>query len=188
MFLPRFNTSVVLHVQQNKAITNDLPLFYFLALLLLLLSRFSRVRLCVTPQTAARQAPPSLGFSRQEYSCFVLFFFVFQAPIIKKIHMVTLTLQMLRVFLPLPMSFILLHILFQYQYILQNFILCLNQKSPFPLQYFINIPRKSMLSCFIHSSITKIVHVSYIQKALPLCLSLLHNCDILDGKDMSFYL
>ena len=29
-------------------------------LLLLLLSRFSRVRLCATPQTAAHQAPPSL--------------------------------------------------------------------------------------------------------------------------------
>ena len=35
-------------------------------LLLLLLSRCSRVRLCATPQTAAHQAPPSLGFSRQE--------------------------------------------------------------------------------------------------------------------------
>ena len=35
-------------------------------LLLLLLSHFSRVRLCVTPETAAHQAPPSLGFSRQE--------------------------------------------------------------------------------------------------------------------------
>ena len=34
---------------------------------LLLLSHFSRVRLCVTPQTAAHQAPPSLGFSRQEH-------------------------------------------------------------------------------------------------------------------------
>ena len=34
---------------------------------LLLLSHFSHVRLCVTPQTAAHQAPPSLGFSRQEY-------------------------------------------------------------------------------------------------------------------------
>ena len=33
-------------------------------LLLLLLSRFSHVRLCVTPQMAAHQAPPSLGFSR----------------------------------------------------------------------------------------------------------------------------
>ena len=36
-------------------------------LLLLLLSRFSRVRLCATPQTAAHRAPPSLGFSRQEH-------------------------------------------------------------------------------------------------------------------------
>ena len=34
---------------------------------LLLLSHFSRVRLCATPETAAHQAPPSLGFSRQEY-------------------------------------------------------------------------------------------------------------------------
>ena len=31
---------------------------------LLLLSHFSRVQLCMTPQTAAHQAPPSLGFSR----------------------------------------------------------------------------------------------------------------------------
>ena len=36
-------------------------------LLLLLLSRFSCVPLCVTPETAAHQALPSLGFSRQEY-------------------------------------------------------------------------------------------------------------------------
>ena len=35
--------------------------------LLLLLSRFSRVRLCATPWTAAYQASPSLGFSRQEH-------------------------------------------------------------------------------------------------------------------------
>ena len=40
--------------------------FHPLLLLLLLLSRFSRVRLCVTPWTAAHQAPLSLGFSRQE--------------------------------------------------------------------------------------------------------------------------
>ena len=32
-----------------------------------LLSHFSRVRLCVTPQTAAHQAPPSRGFSKQEH-------------------------------------------------------------------------------------------------------------------------
>ena len=35
-------------------------------LLLLLLSRFSHVRLCVTPEMAAHQASLSLGFSRQE--------------------------------------------------------------------------------------------------------------------------
>ena len=34
--------------------------------LLLLLSHFSCVRLCVTPQTAAHQAPSFMGFSRQE--------------------------------------------------------------------------------------------------------------------------
>ena len=32
-----------------------------------MLSHFSRVRLCVTPEMAAHQAPPSLGFSRQEH-------------------------------------------------------------------------------------------------------------------------
>ena len=37
-----------------------------LKVLLLLLSRFSRVRLCATPETAGHQAPLSLGFSRQE--------------------------------------------------------------------------------------------------------------------------
>ena len=41
--------------------------FYYKYTLLLLLSHFSRVRLCATPETAAHQAPPSLGYSRQEY-------------------------------------------------------------------------------------------------------------------------
>ena len=36
-------------------------------LLLLLLSCFNHVWLCATPETAAHQAPPSLGFSRQEH-------------------------------------------------------------------------------------------------------------------------
>ena len=36
-------------------------------MLLLLLSRFSRVRLCATPEMADHQARPSLGFSRQEH-------------------------------------------------------------------------------------------------------------------------
>ena len=34
---------------------------------LLLLRRFSRVRLCMTPWTAAYQTSPSMGFSRQEH-------------------------------------------------------------------------------------------------------------------------
>ena len=39
----------------------------FRPLLLLLLSHFNRVRLCVTAYTAAHQVPLSLGFSGQEY-------------------------------------------------------------------------------------------------------------------------
>ena len=35
--------------------------------LLLLLSHFNHVQLCVTPWMAAHQAPPSLGFSKQEH-------------------------------------------------------------------------------------------------------------------------
>ena len=35
--------------------------------MLLLLSHFSRVRPCATPEMAAHQAPPSRGFSRQEH-------------------------------------------------------------------------------------------------------------------------
>ena len=53
-----------------EALVIDLNLLFvlmLLLLLLLLLSRFSRFRLCVTPETAAHQAPPSLGFSRQEH-------------------------------------------------------------------------------------------------------------------------
>ena len=49
---------------------SDIPeekIYVLLLLLLLLLSHFSHVWLCVTPQMAAHQAPPSLGFSRQEH-------------------------------------------------------------------------------------------------------------------------
>ena len=46
------------HILKNSFLTT---------LLLLLLSCFSRVRLLATPWTAAYQAPPSMGFSRQEY-------------------------------------------------------------------------------------------------------------------------
>ena len=58
-------------VAQNKqkceSEVSQLLVQIFLLLLLLLLSRFSRARLCATPEMAARQAPPSLGFSRQEH-------------------------------------------------------------------------------------------------------------------------
>ena len=42
-------------------------------LLLLLLSCFSRVQLWATPETAAHQGPPTLGFSRQEHWSGLLF-------------------------------------------------------------------------------------------------------------------
>jgi len=41
--------------------------YHGILLLLLLLSRFSHVRLCATPETASYQAPLSLAFSRQEH-------------------------------------------------------------------------------------------------------------------------
>ena len=57
----------VLYINKNKIINKSHYIRLVLLLLLLLLSRFSHVQLCATPQTAAHQAPPSLGFSRQEY-------------------------------------------------------------------------------------------------------------------------
>ena len=45
----------------------------FMLLLLLLLSHFSHVRLCGTPQTAAHQAPLFVLFSQQEYRTGLLF-------------------------------------------------------------------------------------------------------------------
>ena len=50
------------HLPSHSALSPRLHL-----LLVLLLSRFSRVQLCATPETTANQAPPSLGFSRQEH-------------------------------------------------------------------------------------------------------------------------
>ena len=47
--------------------SQDIRLDIIHRLLLLLLSHVSRVRLLATPWTAAHQAPPSMGFSRQEY-------------------------------------------------------------------------------------------------------------------------
>ena len=61
------HTHTQTHTQKRKLqyINQNFNLYNFM-LPLLLLSRFSHVRLCETPQTAAYQAPPSLGFSRQE--------------------------------------------------------------------------------------------------------------------------
>ena len=58
--------------RSNKSILKEISPEYsleglMLKLLLLSLRRLSRVRLCATPWTAAHQAPPSLGFSRQEH-------------------------------------------------------------------------------------------------------------------------
>ena len=50
---------------EDQSLGFILPFLQALLLLLLLLSRFSRVRLCATPWTAAYQASPSMGFSRQ---------------------------------------------------------------------------------------------------------------------------
>ena len=59
----RFQGNSMLIWKKKFVVVDDTDI----TLLLLLLSHFSRVRLCVTPQTAAHQAPPSLGFSRQEH-------------------------------------------------------------------------------------------------------------------------
>ena len=39
----------------------------YLVFMCMMLSHFSHVQFCVTPETAAHQAPQSLGFSRQEH-------------------------------------------------------------------------------------------------------------------------
>ena len=53
--------------------------------LLLLLRHFSHVRLCVTPETAAHQSPPSLGFSRQEHWSWLPFPSPFQPNLIQNV-------------------------------------------------------------------------------------------------------
>jgi len=60
-------------VERGYFISRNVGLYIFCKMItqplqsLLLLSRFNCVRLCATPETAAHQAPPSLGFSRQEH-------------------------------------------------------------------------------------------------------------------------
>ena len=63
-------TTSVVFTASKKPLSLTFPLDSYsklLLVLLLLLSRFSCVQHCATPQTAAHQAPLSLGFSRQEH-------------------------------------------------------------------------------------------------------------------------
>ena len=62
-----FYISVSLLLSHIQGYHYHLSKFHIYALLLLLLSRFSRVWLLATPWTAAHQAPLSMGFSRQEH-------------------------------------------------------------------------------------------------------------------------
>ena len=55
------------HLSNMPSLPITMQLHPQVLLLLLLLSHFSRVRLCVTPEMEAYQAPPSLGFSGQEH-------------------------------------------------------------------------------------------------------------------------
>ena len=54
-------------MQHSTAVQIGYILIFLRPWYLMLVSCFSRVRLCATPQTAAHQAPPSLGFSRREH-------------------------------------------------------------------------------------------------------------------------
>ena len=59
--------SVYCHYVILVASLHNSPSDFYLLLLLLLLSHFSRVQLSATPWMAAHQAPPSLRFSRREH-------------------------------------------------------------------------------------------------------------------------
>ena len=62
-FVQAIQSVVLCYGSPNRLIIQDA----FLPQSLLLLSRFSRLRPCATPQMAAHQAPLSLWFSRQEH-------------------------------------------------------------------------------------------------------------------------
>ena len=67
-FLPRSKPLLISWLQSPSAvILEPKQIKSYIGMLLLLLSHFSRVWLCATPQTAAHKAPQSLGFSRQEH-------------------------------------------------------------------------------------------------------------------------
>ena len=61
------NTVSQLHFNKIYVLREKKRMLQTICVLLLLLSRFSHVRLCATPKMAAHQAPLSQGFSRQEH-------------------------------------------------------------------------------------------------------------------------
>ena len=61
------NTSPILKVKADNYLTFIIKFCIIVHICYAVLSHFSRVQLCVTPWTAAHQAPLSLGFSRQEH-------------------------------------------------------------------------------------------------------------------------
>ena len=65
---PQFTWSSSRYVPKSGFSRETEPIGWrYILLCMLLLSHFSRVRLCATPQTAAHQAPLCMGFSRQEH-------------------------------------------------------------------------------------------------------------------------
>ena len=70
---PNMEKEIVNHVQEGQRVPyrinprRNTSRHILIKLCYAMLSRFSRVRLCVTPEMAAHKAPSSLGFSRQEY-------------------------------------------------------------------------------------------------------------------------
>ena len=67
MFFSLLSVGLLLFSDQMLPPQTPSLMYILTRLYLLLLSCFCCVRLCVTPQTAAHQAPTSLGFSRQEH-------------------------------------------------------------------------------------------------------------------------
>ena len=64
---PKWQDFLLFMAEKYSIIYTYISYFIFPFIHQLLLSHFSHVLLCVTPWTAALQAPPSLGFSRQEH-------------------------------------------------------------------------------------------------------------------------
>ena len=65
--LPTYSCPVSFDDLDLEFKADEILFSYCSMLLLLLLSRFSRVQLSAAPWTAAYQAPLSMGYSRQEY-------------------------------------------------------------------------------------------------------------------------